>query len=1072
MTPEQPPSSLRAALSHIPQPSLRPDDMVSRGKSEPQVRKTVDITTDELKTIELHMRRLGIPNAKRMRLFADMDGAPEVLRKTPEGLLCDEKLRANMKYFARMRAEYSNAHKQGAHAGRWVCYDLWTAHCPGVLTGAKYLIAFIDVSSGVIKVYPLKRKADVPDAILRFLRDTRKYFETRMLFADNAKEHTSKAVDAVCNEHRIEHRYSCEYEPWQNAHVEHVFDTLVSIMRTLLTIAHAPPEFWEPAALHGEFLHNIMPDPHGNTPLGNVGHKASTRGLKIFGCLAYVRVPNARRASNISERAVHAVHLGRARYKPGWMFWNPERGHFFSSQAIFNESILPFKLTTGGRLASLTDGANTDALFDTDLVESLDAGGVGDDAGDAEATIGDADVPDIPDGDDGDPEGDEELHDDGDTGNEDDDIEAEVHASANAHGAAPDRRASYGADGRRDHGGNAHPRMRGPPVDPGDAHAQLEYQARVRQTQQAQQHAMLARAAIHRVEAQEAREVHARNALRALLAAAAAADPSAVPKNDKDIEAMLNDPTTRASGEAWIKADDEEMHKVRHERNTFGEPVRIDQVDRYIPLTFSRKFKRSGQRKSRICVQGFRLIKDLDYSDSYSPTVEWEAIRTIFAIGATRAMRRHSCDFANAFCQTEMPADQRFHVRMPRRYREYDTDGTEFVYPLNMSLYGTVQAALLWYENVSSWLMRNKFQRSEINPCVFTHESGNMILTLYVDDVGIWERDSELYVQFREDLKKDYDVAFAESMDEYLGADIEGDEHTAYVHIASYIDTMHKEFKTNIDEMDAQAKPLYRCDTRVPGSKEVTKLVDDAMFGDTATQLDAKDTTLYRSIVGKLMHAVVKVRVDIGYIVGILSRAQTKPTQALLHAALHVVKYLHGTRRLGMKFSADPKHCSVGGLFAPSATLAPRTLSDGDWSIRHSTSGYVSFICGAPCGYASKKQKSIALCSTESEIFAASLAGVDILYLLHLIDSVEPGDRTATLLIDNTGAKSILSNRMTSGHARHIERRHLHLREMRERKLVRIEFVPTADNISDILTKALDPTRFEILRAALLHEVP
>ena len=113
----------------------------------------------------------------------------------------------------------------------------------------------------------------------------------------------------------------------------------------------------------------------------------------------------------------------------------------------------------------------------------------------------------------------------------------------------------------------------------------------------------------------------------------------------------------------------------------------------------------------------------------------------------------------------------------------------------------------------------------------------------------------------------------------------------------------------------------------------------------------------------------------------------------------------------------------------------------------------------------------MALSSTEAEIFAASLAGVDLLYLIHLCEEIGYPMGMANLMVDNTGAKCILSNRTTSGHARHIERRYLHLREMRERKLVDIHFVPTDKNVADLLTKPLEPTRFEMLRDSLLCEV-
>jgi len=513
------------------------------------------------------------------------------------------------------------------------------------------------------------------------------------------------------------------------------------------------------------------------------------------------------------------------------------------------------------------------------------------------------------------------------------------------------------------------------------------------------------------------------------------------------------------------------VRKLREDRKTFGEGVPIDSVRRAIPLTMVRKKKRDGTKKSRLVVQGFRLIEGVDYSDSYSPTIEWEAIRLLFAIGTSRRMRRHSADFKNAFCQTKMPEDQTFPVRMPPRYREYDANGVELVYPLLMSLYGTVQASLLWYENLAAWLIEYGFKRSDTNACVFIHESGKMMLSLYVDDVGIWEDDKEFYAQFKKDLKAAYDVDFEEAMTDYLGANIEGDENTVYVHCADYVDEMHKTFSDHIAEADAN--PLYKCDIRVPAAKELLKLVEEAVYSDDAEHLTGDDHTLYRVIVGMANHAMCKARPDIALAVGLLSRAQAKPTRPLLHGALHVVKYLKGTRRLALKFSNEPWYSSVKDLFPRDKSAVPRSASDSDWGVRHSTSGYVTFILGCIIGYLSKKQRSIALSSTEAEIFAASLAGLDILYLIHLLtDMGLLGKGPASLLVDNTGAKSILSTRTNSGHARHIERRELHLREMRERKMVEVHFVPTEKNVADIFTKPLEAPRFEMLRASIMYEAP
>ena len=65
-------------------------------------------------------------------------------------------------------------------------------------------------------------------------------------------------------------------------------------------------------------------------------------------------------------------------------------------------------------------------------------------------------------------------------------------------------------------------------------------------------------------------------------------------------------------------------------------------------------------------------------------------------------------------------------------------------------------------------------------------------------------------------------------------------------------------------------------------------------------------------------------------------------------------------------------------------------------------------------------------------------------------------------------AKNYVSNSRT----KHIERRHLKIRELVEELAVRPEFVPTDGNVADILSKPLGRDKFEKFRRVLLnHEV-
>jgi hypothetical protein len=66
----------------------------------------------------------------------------------------------------------------------------------------------------------------------------------------------------------------------------------------------------------------------------------------------------------------------------------------------------------------------------------------------------------------------------------------------------------------------------------------------------------------------------------------------------------------------------------------------------------------------------------------------------------------------------------------------------------------------------------------------------------------------------------------------------------------------------------------------------------------------AKDVSLYISIVGILLYAAVATRPDITEIVNRLCRNMQAPTTQDIKKALRCLRYLKGTSRLGIQYSA------------------------------------------------------------------------------------------------------------------------------------------------------------------------
>eukprot|EP00966_Prymnesium_polylepis_P043446 1007802-Prymnesium_polylepis.1 len=126
------------------------------------------------------------------------------------------------------------------------------------------------------------------------------------------------------------------------------------------------------------------------------------------------------------------------------------------------------------------------------------------------------------------------------------------------------------------------------------------------------------------------------------------------------------------------------------------------------------------------------------------------------------------------------------------------------------------------------------------------------------------------------------------------------------------------------------------------------------------------------------------------------------------------------------------QHADGGITFdgtAPGADVF-KAFSDSDWCTAHSTTGWCALYGNATVAYASKRQHSVALSSTEAEIMAASLAAAEIIFLRGLlremgVDVTEP----TTLFVDNQGAEALAKDRRSCQRSRHIERRYLKVRE-------------------------------------------
>ena len=109
------------------------------------------------------------------------------------------------------------------------------------------------------------------------------------------------------------------------------------------------------------------------------------------------------------------------------------------------------------------------------------------------------------------------------------------------------------------------------------------------------------------------------------------------------------------------------------------------------------------------------------------------------------------------------------------------------------------------------------------------------------------------------------------------------------------------------------------------------------------------------------------------------------------------------------------------------------TYSDADFAgdirNRKSPSGAVCLYLGGPLAWLSRRQRSVALSTTEAEFVAASEATKEIIWLTRLLMETTELISVPNLLVDNMSAVKLIKNPVFHQRSKHIDVRYCFIRD-------------------------------------------
>ncbi|KAI4364351.1 hypothetical protein MLD38_020457 [Melastoma candidum] len=217
------------------------------------------------------------------------------------------------------------------------------------------------------------------------------------------------------------------------------------------------------------------------------------------------------------------------------------------------------------------------------------------------------------------------------------------------------------------------------------------------------------------------------------------------------------------------------------------------------------------------------------------------------------------------------------------------------------------------------------------------------------------------------------------------------------------------------------------------------------------------DPTLFKSLVGCLRYLTC-TRPDILFSVGIVSRFMDMPTTKHMKAAKRILKYLKSTNDFGLFYSSNEFQL-VGYCDSDFA---------GDLDDRKSTTGFVFFMGYNAISWSSKKQAIVTLSSCDAEYVVITACTCHAIWLRRKLKVIGLAENEATtIFVDNKSTQALARNPVYLDRSKHIDMHYHFIRESVMKKEIKLEYVKSADQVTDIFTKPPGVDIFSKMRSML-----
>ena len=463
--------------------------------------------------------------------------------------------------------------------------------------------------------------------------------------------------------------------------------------------------------------------------------------------------------------------------------------------------------------------------------------------------------------------------------------------------------------------------------------------------------------------------------------------------------------------------------------------------------------------KLRCCYKGQTEVEGIDYITTANHQPRLSTLRVWLGLApVSKCAESHQGDTSMAYIRAGLepiPANEKRLVAFPGDISKRDASGQRQIYRLTRSLYGLHSSAASWEKMLWEWLTSIGLEQCPIDPALWFRRDEQGTIALYVivwtDDLG-WRGTRADCAWFRAAAEDKWGDVRAEPLSHLLGLKIHTNERGHHgVSSQSYVEKLvAKEGLTGAKS----------CATPLPPSTRITK--DDRVAEGKCDPILKKN---YQIVLGCLNYLATWSCPQIAYYCSALSSVASGPAPMHLKWARRVVKYLKGSKDLGLQWD-DPATSGAVGVAKDRLEIWTDASFAGEEGYK-SQSGFVAVLNGAPVHWSSTKQSFPALSSTEAEIIAAGNALRYTLHLKMLLESMGRPQGAIRFNIDAENCIRFMKRDKITPRNHHIGTRYTRMRH-HVGKDIDIAFCSTTEMIADLQTKCTEEKQFHDLTRRIM----